>query len=145
MASATCLGKERLYVRRDGAVLRRRATETLRLVTLGDNLDAFGLCRIAEDVHWLLAQLHLAHVVPQHLAVQDNALIRAPQALLGAVGDGTLSDPGEDVLAGGVVHQFPGWLAVCVGQRQGDVEDRYRVLVQGANARRVSGGRTRAR
>src|SRR5919197_6707599 len=56
-ADGTCLGKERLHVRRDGAVLRRRATEALGLVTLGDNLDAGGLRRIAKDVHRLPAQL----------------------------------------------------------------------------------------
>src|SRR5215510_15823603 len=118
-ASSTYLSKERLHVRRDGAVLRRRATEAFGLVTLGDNFDTRSLCRIAEDVHRLLAQLHLAQVVLQHLAVQDNALIGVPQALFGTVGDGALGDPGEDVLARGIVHQLPGRLAMCVGQWQG--------------------------
>ena len=102
-------------MRCDGAVLRRRATEAFGLITLGDNLDARRLRRIAEDVHRLLAQLHLPQVVLQHLAVQDNALIGVPQAFFGAVGNGTLGDPGEDVLAGGVVHQLPGRLARGIG------------------------------
>src|SRR4029453_18282685 len=128
LASSTCLGKERLHVRRDGAVLRRRATESFGLVTLGDNFDARGLCRIAEDIHWLLAQLHLAQVVLQHLAVQDNALIGVPQALFGAVGDSALGDLGEDVLAGGVVHQLPGRLARSGGQWEGNVKNWDGVL-----------------
>src|SRR5712691_2653275 len=128
-ADGTCLGKERLYVRRDGAVLRCRATEALGLVPLGDNLDAGGLCWIAEDVHQLLAQSHLPQVVLQHLAVQDDALIGTPQALFGAVGDSALGDPGKDVLARSVIHQLPGRLALSVGQWQGDVKDWHRVLV----------------
>src|SRR5215831_12064394 len=133
-ADGTCLGKERLHVRRDGAVLRRRATEALGLVTLRDNLDACSLCRIAEDVHRLLSELHLSQVVLQHLAVQDNALVGVPQALFGTVGDGALGDPGKDVLARSVIHQLPGRLALSVGQWQGDVKDWHGVLVQGADA-----------
>src|SRR5262249_11676274 len=125
----TCLGEERLHVRRDGAVLRRRATEALSLVALRDKLDARSLCRIAEDVHRLLAQLHLPQVVLQHLAVQDNTLIGVPQAFFSTVGDGALGNPGEDVLARGIVHQLPGRLAMRVGQWQGDVKDWHRVLV----------------
>src|SRR5712691_11728748 len=128
-ADGTCLGEERLYVRRDGAVLRCRATEALGLVPLGDNFDAGGLCRITEDVHRLLAQSHLPQVVLQHLAVQDNTLIGVPQALFSTVGDGALGDPGENVLARGVVHQLPGRLALLVGQWQRDVEDWHRVLL----------------
>src|SRR5262249_41628493 len=119
-ADGTCLGEERLHVRRDGAVLRRRATEARGLVTLGATLDARSLRRIAEDVYRLLTELHLAQVVLQHLAVEDDAFIGMPQALFGAIGDGALGDPGEDILAGGVVHQLPGRLALGIGQRQGN-------------------------
>src|SRR5262245_66516809 len=64
---AACLSEERLNLRRDRAVLRRRATETRGLVALGDDGDALCLRQIAEDVHRLCTELHLAHIVSQHL------------------------------------------------------------------------------
>src|SRR5207302_6248695 len=51
------------------------------------------LAAVADDRHGLLAAFDPLHLLEQHLAVQDDALVARGQMLLRPIGDRALPDP----------------------------------------------------
>ena len=69
----------------------RKAIAVMMFLALVRKIDALILCSVAEDGNRILPSLDLLDLARQHLAVKRDALIRAAEMLIGAVGDRDLA------------------------------------------------------
>src|ERR1051326_2550719 len=97
---------------------RERTRVALANRSLGAHRQVHVLVRITERIHRILALLDQSDVLLQHLAVQDDAAIRATQVLLAAIGNLALGDPGGWILRRVAVEDVP--LGLALWRQLGD-------------------------
>src|SRR6476661_9369086 len=70
---------------------------------------------VADDGHRLFAAFDSIHLLNEHLAIENDALVAAGEMLLRAIGNWPLADPTRHILGGDIVGDDIAFLVEQVG------------------------------